>query len=294
LFTDLHLLRAGALRFHGLVFDQARELLTAAGLMTRVYPGSSRDCLNPHQAKYPEFVADVQEGRLRGVIVLAFSMAGEWLEALRARQLPMVHLDYAPHPGCVSLDYAALVRRAVEHLRRRGCRRLALVGYGGGRLGGTAVQDQCAAVFREAVAAAGLPVYDEWIRTDLLPTDTGSGWEEFREVWTAHAEKPDGVLVSDDVLAPDVARAIRELGIRVPDQLTVVTHANRGVPLALPFAAPRLEFDPAAVAAALVRLMVGRLRGELKDDSQITLAPELVDEPETTEAPGLVGARSTP
>ena len=65
-------------------------------------------------------------------------------------------------------------------------------------------------------------------------------------------------MVSDDLLLPDVATAIRELGISVPGQLTVVATANKGGVTSPFFPAARIEFDPDEAAEAM-SVMLGKL-----------------------------------
>jgi DNA-binding LacI/PurR family transcriptional regulator len=120
-----------------------------------------------------------------------------------------------------------------------------------------------ASVFDQTLAELGMVSHPKWIAGEFNPALPGSGWEAFRDVWTALPEKPDGLLVTDDVLFRDAARAIAELGIAVPERLKVVTHANRSSahPPA-PFPHTRFEFDPATDARALVGLLARRLAGE--------------------------------
>ncbi|MCG3148724.1 MAG: hypothetical protein PCFJNLEI_02169 [Verrucomicrobiae bacterium] len=275
IFTDLDLFGPLAYPFQHRVIGLLRSTLRESGYEVRVYCGEEQWRQNPVEAPYPEFVADVQAGRLAGVVALPYSLLGQWLDVLRERELPVVHLDYTRRPGTVNLDYAALVRQGVAWLWEQGCRRLALTGYGGGTLGKMGTTD-CARIFAEEFAARGGDYQAEWVRVDLNPALPGTGWSQFRELWTAHTAKPDGLLITDDALLPDVALAVRELGVRVPDELQVVTHFNRAVSAEVGWPAARLEFDPQTVAVALAELLRRRLRGEVDAGAQVTLGPQLI------------------
>jgi DNA-binding LacI/PurR family transcriptional regulator len=91
---------------------------------------------------------------------------------------------------------------------------------------------------------------------------SGAGWEEFREVWTARRERPDGLLVTDEVLFDEVQVAIRELGIRVPEQLRIVTHANKGLDRRYPFPVTLAQRDTRRYAETLGDMLLKRMRGE--------------------------------
>ena len=89
------------------------------------------------------------------------------------------------------------------------------------------------------------------------------GWEAFREIWSSGPEKPDGLLVTDDVLFRSAAQAIVELGVDVPGRLRIATLANRQTEAPLPpFEHTRLVFDTEIMARTLIDLLERRLRGE--------------------------------
>jgi DNA-binding LacI/PurR family transcriptional regulator len=146
-----------------------------------------------------------------------------------------------------------MVARAVRHLRGQGCRRIAMLSWG---------HDGLRPALRDVLDRCGLSYRPAWVRGDLHPMLSGAGWEEFREIWTAHREKPDGLLVTDDVLFEEVCVAIRELGIRVPDELRIVTHANKGANRRYPFPVTLAQRDTRRYAEALGETLLKRMRGE--------------------------------
>lgn len=107
--------------------------------------------------------------------------------------------------------------------------------------------------------ARGLEIKPAWLRYDLEPARPGAGWEEFHSIWAAGAEKPDGLLVTDNVLFADALHALIELHVRVPDELLVVAHGCVGQPFWAPFPVVRLQVDPAAVAAEMAQLRLDLL-----------------------------------
>jgi DNA-binding LacI/PurR family transcriptional regulator len=96
----------------------------------------------------------------------------------------------------------------------------------------------------------------------INPAVRGAGMEGFREIWSA-PQKPDGLLILDDMLFADAQLAIMEMGVRVPDELrlVVLTTRNASPTLRLPLTA--FETDPAEMAAELVALLRQQLAGEL-------------------------------
>lgn len=115
----------------------------------------------------------------------------------------------------VDIDNVSGARSAVEHLiglgwRRIGCITNAPLAY-------TAAQERLAG-YRAALAAAGLP-YDESLVAEAA-FDAGSGHGAMA---TLLARGPvEAVFVASDVVALGAIAAIREAGLRVPDDISVV------------------------------------------------------------------------
>ena len=73
---------------------------------------------------------------------------------------------------------------------------------------------------------------------------------------------PQLVLFADDFLAFGGLTALQELGVRAPDDIYVVTLANRGFGPVYPRALTRFEFDPIETGRAATQNILSRLAGE--------------------------------
>ena len=124
-------------------------------------------------------------------------------------------------------------------------------------------------IFKQRLIHHGLRVAPGWVVQDTDVHLLGSGWQGFRDLWSASRERPDGLLVLDDVLYRDAARAILELGIQVPSQLRIVTHSNRGDDLVQPFPVTLLESDPDEMAAAAAEFVIQSLEGHAVPARQV-------------------------
>jgi DNA-binding LacI/PurR family transcriptional regulator len=171
----------------------------------------------------------------------------------------------------VSFDYNGMVRDGLRHLIQAGRRHIAMIGWGA-----PDSHHVIGDVFADAMAGCGLTARREWIRDDLRASMPGAGWEAFREIWRAGAEKPDGILIADDILYRDASIAIRELGIRVPEELMIVTHSNKGATFPQLFPATLLQFNPEAYAETLAQATLALLRGELPAAKDIILTHQVV------------------
>jgi len=226
---------------------------------------------------YDEFL----EGLTRDSISVIAHISGWWGEAaerlIQQRQVPIVYSPGVSIPGqlSVSHDEAAVIRQGVEHLLAQGCRRIAWLAWRDLKSG---PGDVLYETFCSALRERGVEARESWVCTDLDPNLSGAGYSEFREIWTAHPEKPDGLLVTDDVLFQDVVTAISELGISVPSQLKVVTIINRGAAVPCPsFPAARIEIDPDAHAEAMSEMLVKLVRKQPIAEPQVIVPFRLIE-----------------
>ena len=264
LYSELDLLNRRSSVFFREVPHALWSFFARKGIQTEFYMGHTQPGENPAEPTCRRFFADVESGALDGVVVVSAPNSDSWSERFRACPVPLVNGAVESSAG---LNTKA-VQAGVQRLAQQGCRRLALVVWG---------PELYKSAFTEAAQAAGMETREGWIRSGVHPGLAGGGWEEFREVWSAYREKPDGLLVLDDGLFEDVKVAIREMGIRVPDQLRVVAHANKGFHLEHPFPVTLLECDPVAFAEGLGALLLQRMRPAPSAESMVETPMEIIE-----------------
>ena len=72
---------------------------------------------------------------------------------------------------------------------------------------------------------------------------------------------PDVVLFDDDYLAAGGVVALLQAGVRIPDDVTVVTHANKGDEMLVAIAHGRIENDPIALGDRVAKYVLAVLDG---------------------------------
>ncbi len=250
-----------------------RLMIAEEGLQVRLYSGHLKPGeKGTGQTTCTEFLKDLHEDRIRAVVAPAGLPGAQLFEELKRRDISVV-ANEGWAPNRVLADRKELVAEGVDFLVRSGRTRLALMSWG----------QPDVKSFYESLKQHAIDVRDEWVRSEMEPTMVGAGWEEFREIWLAHDQKPDGILVTDDMLFADAKTAILQLGIEVPADLVVVSHANRGAGMHDPFPVARLELDPDAYAAAMFNKLKRTLAGHQDDETSWTHA-HLIVPPELTEA----------
>ncbi len=273
------------------VIQQLRLLFNEQGVRHRLYVGYCPPDQEQTKFTCAEFLDDVAAGRICGVVALETIPRPQWIDPLQRAGVPVVG-DAEDFAHGVSADYPEMVGEGTRRLLELGRRRIAVMG---------AIHPQSQAHqigrslerFRTVMGQGGAAVRENWINTNLDPRFRGSGWEEFREIWMAYPEKPDGLVVNDDVLFRDVALAIMELGIKVPEHLAIVTFANKGAEQWFPFPVARMEYDPDADARARGEMLLKLVRKEPVAQSKVYLPFRWVAMPDEVGRPG-VASRPAP
>ncbi len=235
-------------------------------------PGQEQERLQPEM-----FVK-----RVDGILWLNVATTPEETALLERLALPMVcvgaAIDGAP---TVLIDDRQAARLAVEHLLGLGHRDIA---YLGTAVESTAHMSTPAArveAFRDSLRAAGLPVHAEWV----LDIDwTAAAAAAAIEPVLRGIPRPSAVLAASDEMAIGVLGTARRLGLRVPEDLSVIgidDHTFAGV---LGLSTVRQDV-PAQGRAAVTMLLETMNAEDLDGDpvSRIELATSLV--PRDTTAP---------
>lgn len=237
--------------YHRNLANATLKVLRERSMTPHLFCGTGEPGESPEEPTCPEFWEAGAHHRLDGAIILTTPGNASWYLRMQELTLPAVG-DYTPY----SVLHADLrmVEPGLRALARHGARRIAML---------TSWPEQVRKIFEQISGELGLTTDPRWIVDGSNPALSGAGWEEFRQLWRASAEKPDGILITDDLFLDGVTAAIHEQRIDVPGQLRVVTHANRDGAFPPPaFPHTRIEFDPRDFALAFVDLLELRLAGK--------------------------------
>jgi DNA-binding LacI/PurR family transcriptional regulator len=158
------------------------------------------------------------EGRVDGVAILTFGMEESLLEDLRFRNLPLVFVDVGPRAPRVSnirVNYLEGIRQAVQHLAALGHER---IGFIPGPVGLKSAKARKNAYFT-SMKEIGLQVIPEFVLEGDHRLEGGK--QALHQFWQFR-QRPTAVLCSNDMTAIGVLRAAFELGISVPQELSVI------------------------------------------------------------------------
>ncbi|MGI5507350.1 LacI family DNA-binding transcriptional regulator [Lentzea sp. CA-135723] len=185
---------------------------------------------------------------------------------------PVVAVD--PHTGRAALptvdsDNLHGGRLATEHLLSLGHTRIAMLT---GRADLKSAQ-QRETGYRGALASAGVPVDENLVRRGDY--DAKVATESAREL-LAGPDRPTAIFAANDTTAIAAIEAARELGLRVPEDLSVVGFDN--IPESALCAPPitTVQQPIREMGHRALELLVRLINGEETADTHITLGTELV------------------
>jgi LacI family transcriptional regulator len=196
-------------------------------------------------------------------------------------EIPVVAVD--PHTGpagipTVDADNLAGGVAATEHLLALGHRRIALLG-GREDLESARLRENG---FRQAMAAAGVPVDPELVRVGGYRPETASG--PALEL-LSRPDRPTAVFAANDISAIRTIEVAHELGLRVPEDVSVVGFDN--VPESV-LCSPSLTTVAQPlhdIGTTAVRMLVELLAGRQPDPSHVRLPTRMLARDSTGPVP---------
>ncbi|WP_345624700.1 LacI family DNA-binding transcriptional regulator [Streptomyces ziwulingensis] len=206
--TVLLVVPALTTEFFAGVYTGAARVAAAHGFGVVLYP--SPEGIGPARDPFASARA-----ALDGVI--ASSMAADALTAIRGDQLPLVMLDSDPEGSLgtttVNLDIADAARQIAEHLLALGHRRFLHLAAD--------VASWTFDVRARELAARLAAVPGTELRTVRAPLSIEGAQAATAGALAAAGPRPTALVCDDDKLAAGAYKALRRLGLRVPDDLSV-------------------------------------------------------------------------
>jgi DNA-binding LacI/PurR family transcriptional regulator len=160
-----------------------------------------------------------------GVVVVGLDESHPEVESIRRAGLPVVLVDAPawPEHGAVEVDDEGGARAAARHLIELGHRELLVVGIepptAAAEAGADSVIARRLRGYTAVIQESQLPFGKE--RVVVGPATFEGGEAAFLRAWE-DGIRPTGVLAMSDVAAAGVLQAARHLGLRVPDELSIV------------------------------------------------------------------------
>jgi GntR family transcriptional regulator, arabinose operon transcriptional repressor len=241
----------------------------------KMHSGRLPESAESHAASLDLMEPDVL-GRLRGVFT--FHDLFDLEERLTGAGVPVVTMGSASKSlGIykVGYDHDDFLHKALEHLDDIGCRSIGLA-WRGFTWPGYESEDQSDLEFAKKMELFGMQCRREWMpHCDNLITEQ-YGYDLFVNFWKQKLEKPEAIVVVDDVLCMGVLRAITHLGLDMPRDIKLITYGNKGVELPYHKTISRIEYDSTEQARVAAEMMMGLIQGKEPPERNTILSGKLI------------------
>ncbi len=234
----------------------------------------------------------VAEEKLCALIVASTPILLEEEILVSALRIPIILLE-ARHHSYSSVDYDHEIGafKAVSHLVELGHRDIAIIGGTETRLYSPIGKERLKG-YRMALDMAGIPVREQYIMNGEWPEWTSAEAKSCAMQLLSGNRTPTAIFATSDVQAAGVLMAARELGARVPNDLSVVGYDN--LPLAEYLSLTTMWQHHDLLARNAATLLLEELRTGVRTGERVVLQPELVVRSSTAapKARALAGART--
>jgi DNA-binding LacI/PurR family transcriptional regulator len=209
--------------------------------------------------------------------LLAREIAGRGTPCVVIKEHP---IEESPRVGLVYLDLDSGARAAARLLISYGHRRIGFIGN---------YEDDAVRVsFTQELMTAGVPLPAE--REIMARAGREAGAEAMRRMLNL-SEPPTAVMARTDLLASGALQAARQLGLHVPEDLSLIGHDD--IPLARQAGLTTVRIDCAALGRAAAEVLSRLLRGGPVDAAP-PVVPTRVIERNSVSRPKPSGASGGP
>ncbi len=216
----------------------------------------------------------IRDHSASAAIILDLQINDERVNELTRAEIPLVVLgEYTPQGSrqcAVWTDNVEGAYLATRHLILRNRRKIALVG---GLIGQMVSQSRLMG-YRKALEEAQIP-FEEKLVVEPIEVDEHGGYSAMYELFHRNVEF-DSVFCASDLRSIGVIKALRERGISVPEDVSVVGYDD--LPIASYFDPPltTIRQPTYKVGAYAMRSLEKLIRGEAVPQKRKVFLPELV------------------
>lgn len=264
LLTCAEVFRHGCMPFAFQAFRHAQTFFARVGLDSQLYAEDEMS-----DAGLPiGLLHELEQDRLAGLLAIDAHFPARFMrtDTWKRIAVPVINIGAYRSPHMVYVDREAFFRQATAFAASQGRRRIALVERA------EHVKDHYE-WFQTACARNGIepcPYPPNMPSPELNYEEFGY---ELVNRFFRESQRPDAVLVPDDVIAKGVAQAALGLRLAVPDELTILAMTNSGARFFYPVPIVRFEVDVETIVVRASRMLMDMVRGVVIPPQRILIPP---------------------
>jgi len=228
-----------------------------------------------HQDEISQIKAIMQSSQADGIVVMSSRMDVDTIDQLLDLETPFVLIGHPPgenyiHINWVDADNRSATRMAVNYLITLGHQRIAYVGGDPETL--TTRERQQA--YEDAMQAAGLAINPRWI--DYGYFDEPGGYTSVQRMKTLGPDSPTAYYAANDLMAVGILRAVAELGLSVPGDISVMGTNNSYISQHVTPALTTVDVPYAEIGKKAVELLITQINNLDESPSSYLMDCQLV------------------
>ncbi|MHB9071677.1 MAG: substrate-binding domain-containing protein [Sedimentisphaerales bacterium] len=127
------------------------------------------------------------------------------------------------------------------------------------------------------VESCGITLKKErFLPVPLQKRERRAAYDIFRRFWSS-PDHPKAILFTDDVLCEISGRAIVDLGIKVPQELSVITHSNSCHEIIFPVTLTKVEFKVEELINAAFYMLQNMINTRKKEQPFVQIYPKIIE-----------------
>lgn len=211
---------------------------------------------------------------VKGVLVLATEMSEEQLSIFSNQKVPVVIVDnYIEHKDfdCVTINNEQGVYQAVEHLVQMGHKEIGYLHVGSNA--NNFIERYYG--FKRAMERCNTPVIEE----DMILIDTEGGeavYEELKRKIDECKNLPTAFFADNDIIAICAMRVFRELGYRIPEDVSIVGFDNITLSEMLDPPLTTIQIAKQKIGVTAVNLIVQKINEDIVGALKVETSTKLV------------------
>lgn len=222
------------------ILEQVLQQAIASGWKYELFP-------IPENAEYDAIFHRLKKAVSSASIRAAIEMCAPQsvVEYLRECPVPLIEEAY-------EIDWVGVAGMGIRYLLEHGAGRIVVFDISARpETQENRVMNEMKTCFAQLTKTTGVPIELVAIRREDVP-DSEKIFRIAKQKLSGPG-RPDSILVLKDILLHDILFSIYETGLRVPRDLHLLSHMNKGLSLFTPFPMTALELDPLLMSKMMMQ-----------------------------------------
>lgn len=251
------------------VLQGVQETLTSLGYDLIIHGANNQEQVDEYLQR------SMRKGRVDGTLLFSLELSEKNAEEILERKIPLVLVDtFHPKFDSIRVDNAMGAKIATEHLLSLGHRSIGMINA---NLKSTPAKERLSS-FRRTITEHGLQLSEDLIVNSSDTKNDGfnreSGYHSMKEIIERGTPLPSAFFVSSDIQAIGVLAALRESGIRVPEDMAIVSFDD--VELAKNFDLTTMSQPMFKMGELAVKKMLERIENPNAPVTSVDFKPTLI------------------